>query len=166
MRDLLHLQNTSTASVVHANSASVLPVVPSFTIPASEMLLGRRVRLRAWGVYSTHSTPPSINFALQQQGGNACTHPAYTLPASATNFRWEFEGEVITDTAAAGGTMLLGAKVFLQTAADGTGVMLMLPRAASVTHFGGAIPFAGVFNFGTANASNTLTVQSSEISTY
>lgn len=166
MRDLLHLQQTSTVSVTHANSTSVLPIVPSYTIPADELRTGRRVRLRAWGVYSTHSTSPTINFALQQQGANACAHAAYTLPASASNFRFEFEGEVITDTATSGGTMLLGARVFLQTATDGTGVMIMLPRATSLTHFGSAIPFSAVFNFGTANAANTLTVQSSEIVTY
>jgi hypothetical protein len=166
MRALEIYQQSSTAAVTFSNTALPQNIVPITTIQPFALLMGRRIRLRAWGVFSSAITPPSVVFTLQTGGGNRNANAPYTLPASATDWSWEYEADAMNDSITSGGTMLLRAQVKIQIMATGETITLQMPRQSQPAHNGLATSIRAVFAFSTANAANSLTVQSSSVDVF
>ena len=166
MRQIQTLQQTSTAAVTVANTTSTSTLIPSVTVHAGELALGRRVRMRAWGIYSTASVAPTMKFASRIALSEVVTIAAYLLPASATNWGWVYESEHVTDTITGGSTTLSMGRLTIQTLSTGECAVIHIPRATSTNTFGIARAFDAIMQWGTASTSNTMTVQSSTVESF
>ena len=167
MRQIAILHSGSITPVTLANSAAQSPLFTPVTIPQEEIALGRRFRVKLWGVYSTHSSAPTMQFILVNTGSNTVVTPARTLPASAENLAWSYESEMLCYDVAYGGVALARAKAEFQTNIDGTGIILYCPLATEVgATIGGNLTLGVNGLWSAAHASNTLTVQSSEVEVY
>jgi hypothetical protein len=134
-------------------------IIPTTTIPGVDWQIGRRLIMRAWGLYSTHSSAPTLVTNLWQLSNRNIT-PAYTLPVSVENYAWEWIGEILLRSTGAGGHSVSSAFLRIQKDAAGICETIAAPRALEFsTVVGQPFDVRTSFVFSTANAANVITCQ-------
>jgi len=152
-----------------ANSVTLTDINPSgaggsWTVPANFDTNGSVFRLTAWGVFSTTSTPTlSLGFYLGGVAGAALlTTGAITTGTTLTNVPWLVEAIVVIRTTGATGSAKSRGRCEFGTSVSAIS-HLPMPNTADTSTVTIDTTTAKQFTvgaqWGTANASNTITCQ-------
>lgn len=148
--------STSSGTAINTTTAETI-LFPNVTIPANFMQDGRALRLRAWGVYGTTSTPTLIfglrwggvsGTVLGKTGANVMT--SGVGGGASMTADWSFEAIIQTRSNGSSGTLFTMGDVTYYTSTLGT--------AGTVTQYGmPAILVSGTTGApGTAAAASTV----------
>ena len=143
--------NTVTNTTTETNFAS------NYSVPANDCVAGRTYRVTARGVYSTAATAPTLNVRLKWGATVLDTTGAATTSASIVNRQWTLTADIICTSTA--GNVEVAGTVTRSTSAT----------AAVIWELANTVPIAVTVDsvqsiqvsvqFGTANASNTITLR-------
>lgn len=160
-------------SLVYSNSAASSAIantitetafsIPSYTIPANTLVAGTIVRIKIWGIYSTAIVPPTINLKIKLGGTTYLATGAITTIGSLSNQQFTGEADLTCFTAGAGGTIQADGLGFLETAAT-TSLSVSVPNTTTqAINTTTTQAVTCTVTWGTANASNTITVTQFQI---
>lgn len=156
------IANTTTLSTMTAMAG--LTGVGSTTFPAGWVAAGRSVRFTARGKYGTTGTP-NWTFALFLGTTTVLTTGAVASPASQTNQTWSESCLATIVTTGGAGTVDASCDIFVSSNGINTAVIgFSTTTAAAVTvDLTSQLTVNPVFTWGTANASNTLTINNETV---
>lgn len=155
--------NTAASSAIANTTAETAFSIPSYTIPAGSLVAGSVIRIKLWGWYSTAAIAPTINAKIKLGGTTYLATGAVTSVALASNAGWFADCVLTVFSIGAGGTVDAQAYVEFSTAATtGLSVNIANPSTQVLdTTVSQAITVT--VQWGTANASNTITLQNAAI---
>jgi len=152
-------------STAVASTASETILVPNVTLPARYLVTGRALRATVRGRYGTTGTPTII--FRQRIGGLAgalaAASSTYTTPSGVTTVPFELVFDVVVRSygRSTAGTVFTMGRFQLTTAAPNTLAQQLIPATAPAVSAGfdseAAQDFAVTVQWGTSNASNTIT---------
>jgi hypothetical protein len=134
-------------------------------------VVGRKVRLRAFGKITTAATPGTGTFGLYYGSGADATgvllasSAALTLVASQTNISWEIELFISARTLGSAGTLFVDGHGFFGTAVVAAGFFLM-PASAAVASGACDLTAANILSLQflrSGSTAETMTVQDLDI---
>jgi len=167
---LLNSPQPTTAGTALANSAALtdISVTPQFTLPANFLQAGSALKFTAFGVFSTTTGPPTLLLGVYYGGiaGVAlATTGAFTTTASITNVPWRLEVTTTVRTVGTAGTAISQGFALMGTAVS-TATFIPVPVIALATvaiDTTAAKVLSVGAQWGTANASNTVTLHGFQI---
>lgn len=152
------------AGTAVANTTTETIVFPNITVPANYMFVGREMWLRAAGQHSTTGTPTLI-FRLRWGGVSGTLlwlTPTFTTGSGVTANLWEVDIKLVCRASGSSGSIMAigpakvqGATLPFQLACVGGGSS----PAATTVDLTADTSLSLTCQWGTANASNTLTGQ-------
>jgi hypothetical protein len=154
--------NTSAGTAV-SNTTTETNLLSGYTIAANDCVPGRTYRVTAKGIYGTAGTAPTLNIKLKLGTTVLATTGATTTKASTTNRQWMLSADVICITTGASGSVEAAGSFVYTTAANAAAssdVHWEMANTATVTvdtTTAQALTISA--QWGTANASNTITVR-------
>lgn len=153
------------AGTALANSTTLTDIspAPQLVLPANYLYVGQRLRLTANGTFSTTGTPTLLVGGYY--GGVAGTLLAATAAnttGTATAWPWQFFLDILVKTIGSSGTVWCNGTFSLSTTLAGAVTLYNLPTTATQpitinTTTANALTVGA--QWGTANASNTITCQ-------
>lgn len=167
---LLGVIFTQTANATITNTVTETTLlgtgVGTKTLPANSLIIGKTVRIKACGFYSTDGAAAgTLTFNLKIGGTTVATTGARTAVNAAANFYWEIEAEITCRTTGAGGTVFAQAKFLHQQEATTYNAFLWplvnTGTDAVDTTVSNALDLTTTF--GTADTDNTITCSNSSI---
>lgn len=143
-----------------ANTASVTAFTSTGTVAANTAAVGNVYRLTLYGVYSTAVLAPTLNLSILLGSTVICTSSSITTIGGLTNDGFRAECLVIVTTAGASGVVEAQGNVLYGTAAT-TALTVMMANAATISgiDFTASNNFSAKITWGTASASNTITLR-------
>ncbi len=102
---------TSVSSTTTAETKSLVgTIVGTFTAPANFFIIGRAMRLRAYGVMTTTSTPGTLNMEVKFAATVIASTGVLTPTISLSNMYWELELDIICITVGSSGSFFCQGK--------------------------------------------------------
>lgn len=109
---------TNTVSYTGTTQTNILGTgIGTTTLPANLLIVGRKIRLKLRGVYSTAALSPSFAITVQLGGVTIATASITALLSSASNFGFSGELEFTCRTAGASGTVITDGSIGFASAA-------------------------------------------------
>lgn len=141
------------------NSTTETQLASAYTFTAEHLVEGTVIRFRAAGVYSTHSSAPTLRLRIKLGTTTLLDTGAFTTGTSLSNLGWSIDGNfIITTDSSLGEVEAQGIGFFAISASDGQTVFL--PNTAKVSvDMSSSLSFNVTAQWGTANAANTLTMR-------
>lgn len=151
-------QTTVQAGDTIANTGVATNFATNWAMPANFLTVGRGVRVRAWGVYSTlGALPGTLNIDLMAGATVLCSTGAQALTAGIANEGWIVEADIICISTGAGGTVESQGWFNKQTAVLLEDAEFMTNAAVVNLDTTAAKNIQIRVTWGTANAANTIT---------
>lgn len=153
------------AGAAYANSTTATDVspAPQFTLPANFLQIGSALRFEAFGVLSTTGTP-TMNLGIYYGGvaGVAlATTGAITQGSGVTNVPWRVSLLTLVRSIGASGTAMSHGNTYFGSSVSALSAEVPMPATAlatvSIDTTAAKVLSLGA-TWGTANASNTLTL--------
>jgi hypothetical protein len=146
---------TSTVATQVTNQTADGPLVTFPNIPAAQLHVGDRIKLRAQGTMDSQITPGAFNIRLRANGSLALTNSAITSSSTAagTNLPWAFDLDIIILATGVGGS-ILGTQIRASGNAN-TRTQDTVSTDFSVDLSGGLL-LSETAAFGTASVSNII----------
>jgi hypothetical protein len=157
---LIYSQRAVAGGDTVANTVTTTNLASSKVIPANTLKAGRTIRLRAGGVYGTHSTGTlTLTFRVRLGSTELIGTPnSITLAASQTNRGWWMEFQLVVITVGASGTIECQGMCTFGTSSATVVQTLDLPNTAVRTVDTTADQTLQIaVTHGAANANNTIT---------
>lgn len=155
------LSTNSAAGDTVANTVTATAFTTNYSIAAADIKAGCVVRVRAQGTYGTAAAAPNLTLQLRFSNTSVLTIGPLAMPASApSTSSWFFEGDVFIPSI--GGSVSCRANGFSMfgQATSLTQNFIAMPQPTALSLATNAIKQVQVFvTWGTANASNTITLQ-------
>lgn len=154
---------TGTADKTVANTSSETSGVPaagtgSMTLPANFFDVGRSIRIKGGGIFSTLITPGNLTVKVKYGSTVMASVTIGNLLASATNNAFDFECTITCRTTGASGTATTAGLISYETGTLARGMAALNNTGATATIDTTAAALIDVtVTWATANASNTLT---------
>lgn len=145
---------------------SLLPAPAVYTLPANSMAyIGQKLRLRASGQISTTGTP-TITFTIYLSGAAFCASQAITTGSGLSSVTWTLDLE-LTMRALGSGTSANAMFTGVAYGVAGATAVTQIPASSPAVSSGFSSVQANTLDlfatWGTANASNTLTLVQYEL---
>lgn len=157
---LAYVNTTVPAGNTVANTAAATAFASSYTIPAGYLPVGAVIRVVMKGVYSTAALSPTISIALKFGATVLLTTGAVSpLATSATNDGWSYEALLVAQSTGVSGAIESQGTAVFQTATTGAAVLPLENTAPITVDTTIAQAVTAVVTWGTANASNTITLR-------
>lgn len=143
-----------------ANTATATAFTSTGTVAANTAAVGNVYRLTLYGVYSTAVLAPTLNLSILLGSTVICTSSSVTTIGGLTNDGFRAECLVIVTTAGASGVVEAQGNVLYGTAAT-TALTVLMANTATISgiDFTTSNNFSAKITWGTASASNTITLR-------
>jgi hypothetical protein len=156
---IVYQDGTVPAGNTVANTTAETTLDSQYLFTPAHLVLGTVVRFRAQGVYSTHSSAPTLKFRFKLNSVTILETPAFTTGTSLADLGWSIDGNFIITTAGSSGEIEAQGLGFFGLT-DATGQTVFLPNTAKVSiNLTSSLTFAVSAQWGTADAANTLTMR-------
>lgn len=142
------------------DTASETAFDSEYSIPVTDLVENKVIRVKAFGVYGTDSTPPTLRLRLKLGGTTILDTTAFTTTGSLTDRGWMFEGVIlVTEEGASGSVEAQGAASF--STGPATADVVHMPNTAAITglDIDAATILSMTAEWGAADADNTITLR-------
>jgi hypothetical protein len=157
---LAYVNTTVPAGNTVANTVTATAFASSYTIAAGYLPVGAVIRVVMKGVYSTAALAPTISIALKFGTAVLLTTGAVSpLATSATNDGWSYEALLVVQSTGASGAIESQGTAVFQTATTSAAVLPLENTAPITVDTTIAEAITAVVTWGTASASNTITLR-------
>lgn len=167
---LLGVIFTQTANATITNTTTETTLLGSGvgtkTLPAGSLVIGKTIRIKACGFYSTDGAAAgNLTFNLKIGGTTVCTTGARTAVNGAANYYWEIEAEITCRTTGGGGTVFAQAKFLHQEDATTYNAFIwpLINTATDTVDTTASNALDLTVTWGTADSDNTITCSNSSI---
>ena len=143
-----------------ANTASETAFDSEYSVPVTDLAENKVIRVKAFGVYGTDATPPTLRLRIKLGSTTVLDTTAFTTTASLTDRGWMFEGVILVTTEGSSGVVeAQGAASFSTGAA--TANIVHMPNIAPVTgvDIDADTILSVTAEWGAAHADNTITLR-------
>jgi len=143
-----------------ANTAVATAFASTGTIAANSAAVGNVYRVTLYGTYSTAVLAPTLTLTINVGGTIVTTTASITTIGGLTNDGWRAEAILIVDTAGAAGVVEAQGYTMFGTAAT-TALTVLNPNTTTISgiDFTASNTVSAVVTWGTASASNTITLR-------
>lgn len=143
-----------------ANTTTETAITDEYTIPANKAAAGVLIRIKMWGVYGSAFGAPTLRIKIKMGSTVMIDTTAFTVAGSITDGGWMFEGQLHVFTAGASGTVEAQGVVFMRSTAV-IDITAFAPNTATITGIDTTVTekITATFQWGTADAANTITVR-------
>ena len=157
---LLYSNTTVPGGNTVANTTTPTAFTSSFAIPAGSLAVGQVLRFRMWGVYGTALVAPTITVQLLFGATVVSTTGAITAVSSITNGGWlGIIDLIVTAIGSSGSVESQGYGEYSTAVTTGLSVNMANTAAVGSINFNASQTATVVVTWGTASASNTITLR-------
>lgn len=142
-----------------ANTTSDTNFSPNYVIPANTCVVGKTYRVTARGVYGTAGTAPTLSFTLKINSSTLATTGAVTTNANMASRQWVLTADVICGNTGFFAYGNVFRSISANSATSSANYWEMPNSAPALTSLTVANTIYLSAKWGTANASNTITLQ-------